>query len=153
LEGVPDQLCGILGGDGEWERHAVGIVGRIGKAIRHQKDRHDSSSHMTQVSKNWLYIRLYGDIALWVEADCAETLQQMMEEKPAIHTGPVFVKIERQFINVNSIIAFLTPDVLEARTRWQNRQWQREYQKWHEKGDEGRNEHYWCKNDAEKHHG
>ena len=27
LESVPDQLGGILGGDGGWERHAVGIVG------------------------------------------------------------------------------------------------------------------------------
>ena len=105
---------------------------------------------MTQVSKNLMCICLYGDIELWVEADRAEKLQEMIERKSPVNNGPVFVRIDRQFININSVIAFLTPDVLEARTRRKNGQWQCEYQKWHEKGDEGRKEHYWCKKDAEK---
>jgi len=37
-KGIPDQLGGVLGGDGEWDGHTIGIVRLIGKAIRHEKD-------------------------------------------------------------------------------------------------------------------
>jgi hypothetical protein len=45
-EGVPAQLGGILGSDGEWERHAVGVLRLLGETIRHEKDCQDTSSHM-----------------------------------------------------------------------------------------------------------
>jgi len=46
LESVPDQLGGILGGDGERERHAVGVSGLLGETSRREKDRQNPRSHM-----------------------------------------------------------------------------------------------------------
>jgi hypothetical protein len=37
-ESVPDQLGGVLGGDGEWDGHTIGILRLIGKTIRREKD-------------------------------------------------------------------------------------------------------------------
>src|SRR5262245_50673132 len=41
---IPDQLSGVLGSDGEWDGHTVGIVRLIGKTIRRDKDREHASS-------------------------------------------------------------------------------------------------------------
>ena len=43
-ESIPDQLGGVLGGDGEWDGHTIGILRLIGKAIRREKDRQHASS-------------------------------------------------------------------------------------------------------------
>jgi hypothetical protein len=48
-EGVPAQLGGILGSDGEWERHAVGVLRLLGETIRHEKDCQDTSSRWPDV--------------------------------------------------------------------------------------------------------
>jgi hypothetical protein len=36
-EGMPEQLGGVLGGDGEWECPTVGVVRLIGTTIGHEK--------------------------------------------------------------------------------------------------------------------
>jgi len=46
LECIPDQLGGVLGGDGERHGRALGILRRIREAMRREKDGDDASCHM-----------------------------------------------------------------------------------------------------------
>ena len=100
----------------------------------------------TELTKNLMCICLYGDIEIWIEQERAEKIQAMLESSAA----PRFVNIDGESINTSNIVGIFLAKSMEARTRRKNGQWQCDYNKWHEKGPEGRQEHYWCNVDAKK---
>jgi hypothetical protein len=102
---------------------------------------------MTEVSKQLMCICIRNGTHLWVEKERVEQLQALLAR-----TGNTsrFIDFDGQTINTADIVGIFTAETMSEVTRRKNGEWQCEYKKWHHKGDEGENEHYWCKEDAKK---
>lgn len=83
-----------------------------------------------EVSKNLVCIVIRNGIHIWIEADRAETLRQVLHSA----NEHKFIEFDERFINTADLTGIFTPQDLAELTRRKNGEWQCKHGKWWNKG-------------------
>jgi len=84
---------------------------------------------MTQLSKALMCVQMRSGVEMWLEADKAEKLQEVLQGI----TGSKFIRHEGQTINTADIVGVFTAQTMADHTRRKNGQWKCAKGAWHDK--------------------
>lgn len=84
-----------------------------------------------QLTKELKAIVMRSGVVIWIEADRAEKLEQIITSQQ----GHRFFEIDGQIINTADITGVHSAQAMEELTRRKNGEWQCQYRTWHQKKD------------------
>lgn len=87
---------------------------------------------MNELSKNLVCVCMRNQVEIWVEADRAETLTNLLTSQNA----PQFIKYEGRLINRADLVGVFSALDMEDVTRRKNGEWKCKMNEWHERKQE-----------------
>jgi len=99
---------------------------------------------MNEITKQLMCVCMRNGVQLWIEKERVERLQELLNNT----SGNRFIDFDGQTINTADVVGIFTAESMADLTRRKNGQWQCDYGKWHQKGDQ--RDHHRCTVDAKK---